>query len=181
MAGKRLQPLTQDCPKPMLRVRGRPLLEIILDQCIAAGFQYFYISVNYLGSQIKDYFGDGAHWGVRIDYLEEDQPLGTGGALSLLPKKPSESFFLINGDVLTRVDYIKLLKFHEEQKAAATLCVREYSTKIPFGVVRLDDLNVLGLEEKPEVQHYINAGIYLINPTLLNLVSHNKFLDMPHH
>ena len=101
--GKRLHPLTQDCPKPMLRVGGKPLLEIILGQCIDAGFQRFYLSVNYLKNQIKDHFGDGARWNVRIDYLEETQPLGTGGALSLLPQKPTEPFLVLNGDVLSRL------------------------------------------------------------------------------
>lgn len=178
--GKRLRPLTEDCPKPMLRVRGRPLLEIILDQCIDAGFQNFYFSVNYLKNQIKDYFGEGARWNVRIDYLEEMQPLGTGGALSLLTKKPSEPLLVLNGDVLTRVDYGKLLQFHVEHQAAATLCVRQHTTQIPYGVVRMDDLHVLTLEEKPMLTHYVNAGIYLLDPALLDLVPHNCFFDMPH-
>ena len=177
--GKRLHPLTQDCPKPMLRVGGKPLLEIILEQCINAGFQNFYFSINYLKSQIQDYFGDGSHWNVNIDYLEEERPLGTGGALSLLRETPIEPFLLINGDLLTRVDYTGLLRFHDEQKAAATICVREHTTKIPYGVVRMDDANVLGLEEKPLLSHYVNAGIYLLDPLLLDLVPQNQFFDMP--
>ena len=156
--GKRLHPLTQDCPKPMLRVGGKPFLEIIFEQCINAGFKKFYLSVNYLKSHIQDYFGDGSGWGITIDYVEEDRPLGTGGALSLLPETPVEPFLLINGDVLTRVDYKGLLRFHNEQMAAATVCVREHTTKIPYGVVHTDDVNVLGLEEKPVLSHYVNAG-----------------------
>jgi len=177
--GKRLRPLTQDCPKPMLRVGGRPLLEIILEQCIDAGFQHFYLSVNYLKEQIQDYFGDGTRWHVHIDYLEETQPLGTGGALSLLPQKPSEPLLVLNGDVLTRVDYGRLLQFHDEHQAAATMCVREHTTQIPYGVVRMDDLHVLTLEEKPVLSHYVNAGIYLLDPILLDLVPQNRFFDMP--
>lgn len=177
--GKRLRPLTQDCPKPMLRVGGKPLLEIILEQCIDAGFQHFYLSVNYLKNQIQDHFGDGARWHVRIDYLEETQPLGTGGALSLLPQKPTEPLLVLNGDVLTRVDYGRLLRFHDEHQAAATLCVREHTTLIPYGVVHMDDMHVLGLEEKPVLSHYVNAGIYLLNPALLDLVPQDRFFDMP--
>jgi len=177
--GKRLRPLTQDCPKPMLRVGGKPLLEIILEQCIDAGFQHFYLSVNYLKKQIQDYFGDGARWQVRIDYLEETQPLGTGGALSLLPQKPTEPLLVLNGDVLTRVDYGRLLRLHDEHQAAATMCVREHTTQIPYGVVRMDDLHVLTLEEKPVLSHYVNAGIYLLDPVLLDLVPQDCFFDMP--
>lgn len=177
--GKRLRPLTQDCPKPMLLVGGKPMLEIILEQCIDAGFQHFYLSVNYLKSQIQDHFGNGARWHVQIDYLEEKLPLGTGGALSLLPLRPSEPLLVLNGDLLTRVDYSRLLQFHDEHKAAATLCVREHKTQIPYGVVRIDDLRVLALEEKPVLSHYVNAGIYLLDPSLLDFVPHNRFFDMP--
>lgn len=177
--GKRLRPLTQDCPKPMLRVGGKPLLEIILERCIDAGFQHFYLSVNYLKEQIKDHFDDGAGWNVRIDYLEETQPLGTGGALSLLPQKPTEPLLVLNGDVLSRVDYGRLLRFHDEHQAAVTMCVREHTTQIPYGVVRMDDLHVLTLEEKPVLSHYVNAGIYLLEPVLLDLVPQDCFFDMP--
>lgn len=177
--GKRLRPLTQSCPKPMLKVGGKPLLEIILERCIDAGFQYFYLSVNYLKGQIKDHFGDGSRWNVHIDYLEEAQPLGTGGALSLLPQKPSEPLLVLNGDVLTRVDYGGLLRFHAEDQAAATLCVREYRSQIPYGVVRMDGLQVLALEEKPMLSHYVNAGIYIVDPELIDLVPRDSFFDMP--
>lgn len=177
--GKRLLPLTQGCPKPMLRVGGKPLLEIILGQCIDAGFRDFYLSVNYLKEQIQDYFGDGSRWHVRISYLEETKPLGTGGALSLLPNKPTEPLLVLNGDVLTRIDYGQLLRFHDENQAAATLCVREHKTQIPYGIVRMNDLDVLTIEEKPILSHYINAGIYILNPVLLDYVPHNSFFDMP--
>ncbi len=177
--GKRLRPLTQDCPKPMLRVGGKPLLEIILEQCIEGGFYHFYLSVNYLKNQIQDYFGDGSRWHVRINYLEETQPLGTGGSLSLLPQKLTEPFLVINGDVLTRVDYSRLLQFHDEHESAASICVREHVTQIPYGVVRMNGSQVLMLEEKPVLSHHVNAGIYLIDPVLLSLVPQDRFLDMP--
>ncbi|MAD94167.1 MAG: alcohol dehydrogenase [Rhodobacteraceae bacterium] len=177
--GKRLRPLTNDCPKPMLRVGDRPLLEIIIEQSAAAGFQKYYLAVNYLKEQIQDYFCDGARWNVEINYLEEDKPLGTAGALNLLPEMPNEPFLVINGDVLTRIDYGRLLRFHQEQAASATLCVRNHATQIPYGVVQMDDLSVCSLEEKPTLSHHVNAGIYLLDPTLLALVPKNTFYDMP--
>ncbi len=177
--GKRLRPMTEDCPKPMLRVGGNPLLEIILRQCLDAGFRDFYIAVNYLKNQIKAYFGDGARWGVNIRYLEEDQPLGTAGALSLLPQRPVDPILVMNGDVLTHVDFKCLLCFHAEHQSAATLCVRKHATQIPYGVVRTDDIRVLALEEKPVFSHYINAGIYLLNPDLIDLLPYDCFQDMP--
>ena len=146
--GKRLFPLTQGCPKPMLRVGGKPMLEIILQQLVDAGFKHFYLSVNYLKNQIKDYFGDGEHWGAQITYLEENQPLGTAGALSLLPKNLTKPFLVLNGDVLTRMNFGQLLQFHEDQSASATLCVREHMTRIPYGVVQMDDMFVKKIEEK---------------------------------
>lgn len=177
--GKRLRPLTKACPKPMLRIGGRPLLEIILEQCIEAGFKDFYLAVNYLKEQIQDHFQDGAGWQVKIEYLEENKPMGTAGALKLLPCLPVAPLLVLNGDVLTRVDYSRLLRFHAEQEAAATMCVREHTTQIPYGVVRLNDLRVLTLEEKPVLSHYVNAGIYLLDPSLLELVPNDSFFDMP--
>jgi NDP-sugar pyrophosphorylase family protein len=177
--GKRLRPLTHDCPKPMLQVAGRPLLEIILKQCLDAGFENFYFAVNYLKEQIQSHFKDGSAWGARIQYLEEDKPLGTAGALGLLPERPDHPFLVLNGDVLTRVDYTHLLRFHADHRSSATLCVREHSTQIPYGVVHMDDVRVLALDEKPLLTHYVNAGIYLLNPELLDLVPQNEFFDMP--
>ncbi len=177
--GKRLQPLTRDRPKPMLRVAGKPLLEIILKQCLDAGFEDFYISVNYLKEQIQSHFQDGSAWGARIQYLEEEKPLGTAGALSLLLQRPEHPFLVLNGDILSRVDYTHLLRFHADNQSTATLCVREHSTQIPYGVVRMDDMKVVALEEKPVLTHYVNAGIYLLNPEVLDLVPRDAFLDMP--
>ncbi|SEK59262.1 nucleotidyltransferase family protein [Ectothiorhodospira marina] len=177
--GERLKHLTSDCPKPMLPVGGKPILEIILEQCIKAGFREFYFSVNYLKEQIQDHFGNGESWQVNIQYIEEDKPLGTAGALSLLPAMPEHPLLVLNGDVLTRVDYGRLLHFHSEHEAAATLCVREHTTQIPYGVVRMDDVMVHAMEEKPVLSHYVNAGIYLLDPSLLKLVPSDQFFDMP--
>lgn len=177
--GERLHPLTQNCPKPMIQVGGKPLLEIILQQCLDAGFRNFYFSVNYLKEQIKQHFENGERWNASIRYLEEDSPLGTGGALGLIPERPVDPVLVLNGDVLTRVDYGHLLRFHRDHSAAATMCVREHVTQIPYGVVQIDDIKVLSLEEKPVLTHYVNAGIYLLNTELLDLVEPNTFLDMP--
>jgi len=177
--GERLRPLTHNCPKPMIQVGGKPLLEIALQQCLDAGFKDFYFSVNYLKDQIKTYFEDGAKWSARIRYLEENFPLGTGGALSLIQERPVEPLLVLNGDVLTRVDYGNLLRFHSDHSAAATMCLREHVTQIPYGVVQVDGVKVLALQEKPVLTHYVNAGIYLLNPELLDLMEPNTFLDMP--
>jgi dTDP-glucose pyrophosphorylase len=177
--GKRLRPLTYDCPKPMLHVAGKPLLEIIVKKCLDAGFENFYFAVNYLKEQIQSYFQDGSAWGARIQYLEEDKPLGTAGALSLLPRRPDHPFFILNGDILTQVDYTHLLRFHIDHQSAATLCVREHRIQIPYGVVRMNDVKVVELEEKPLLTHYVNAGIYLLNPDMLDLVPKDSFFDMP--
>ena len=177
--GKRLRPDTENCPKPMLPVGGKPILEIILKQCINAGFRKFFISVNYLKEQITGHFGNGDRWGVKIHYLVEDQPLGTAGALTLLPKPPSHPILVINGDVLTRVDFANLLFFHQEHKASATLCVREEETQIPYGVITSRDYRLLSMREKPVVSHQIIAGVYVLEPHMLELLPPDKCFDMP--
>lgn len=177
--GKRLLPATKNCPKPMLKIRGKPILEIILEQCIKAGFRNFYISVNYLKEKIIDYFGNGERWGVKICYLEEKKPMGTAGSLSLLPKEPKDPILVINGDILTRVDFISLLDFHEEQEASATICMREKETELPYGVVTSKNYRVESIEEKPTLYHNVNAGIYVLEPRMLSYLSNNKLIDMP--
>jgi NDP-sugar pyrophosphorylase family protein len=144
-----------------------------------SGFENFYFAVNYLKEQIQSHFQDGRAWGASIQYLEEDKPLGTAGALSLLPNRPDQPFLVLNGDVLTRVDYRHLLRFHAENQAMATLCVREHSTQIPYGVVRMQDVKVVAFEEKPVMTHYVNAGIYLLDPDVLDFVPRDTFFDMP--
>ena len=177
--GTRLRPYTENCPKPMLPVDGKPMLEILLEQCIENGFSNFYFSLNYLKEQIIDYFGNGDAWGVSIEYLVEDEPLGTAGSLQLLPPNLNEPFLVMNGDVLTRLDLSHLLNFHIEHKASATLCVREHVTNVPFGVVQTNGIELAGFVEKPSYSHLVNAGVYVINPEILPLLPSCQFMDMP--
>lgn len=177
--GTRLRPHTEHCPKPMLRVDGKPMLEILLEQCIASGFHQFYLSVNYLKEQIIDHFQDGSRWGVSIDYLVEVEPLGTAGSLQLLPSSVQEPFLVMNGDVLTKLNPSHLLRFHVEQEAAGTLCVREHTITVPFGVVQTNGVELAGFEEKPTYRQLVNAGVYVIDPLLLPLLPPHQATDMP--
>lgn len=166
--GARLRPLTDETPKPMLKVGTKPLLETIIENFVQHGFTNFYISVNYLADKVKDYFGDGSKWSCTIRYLEEKEQLGTAGALKLLPEKPAHPLIIMNGDVLTKVNFTQLLDFHREHGAAATMCVREYDFQVPYGVVDLEDQRISKLIEKPVYSFFVNAGIYVIEPELLD-------------
>ncbi len=177
--GKRLRPLTKTCPKPMLPVQGKPMLEILLERCKEAGLVKFYFSVNYLKQQIIDHFGDGSRWGVDIHYLKETQPLGTAGALSLLPEIPEDPVLVLNGDVLTQVPFPALLRFHQEHQAVATICVREHETVIPYGVVRTEGTLMVALEEKPTLTNYVNAGVYVLSPQVWKHLNREEACDMP--
>jgi len=177
--GTRLKHLTENTPKPMLKVGGKPILETILDNFMAHGFNRFLISVKYKSELIEDYFGDGSQWGVQINYLREDKKLGTAGALSLMSEKPSEPILVMNGDVLTKINFQQLLEFHGEHKATATMCVREYDYQVPFGVVNIDHYRILSIEEKPIQRFFVNAGIYVLEPEVLKMIPHDNHLDMP--
>lgn len=177
--GSRLSPLTDECPKPMLKVGNKPLLETILENFIEYGFHRFYISVNYMADVVKSYFGDGSRWGVDICYLHEDQRLGTAGALGLLPKKPTEALLVMNGDLLTKVNFKQLLDFHSTHQAQATMCVREYDFQVPYGVVKIDAHRITSIDEKPIQRFFINAGIYVLEPEALDLIPSNTYFDMP--
>ena len=179
--GTRLRPLTDHCPKPMLRVAGKPILESILEQCIASGLQEFHFAVNHLKEQIRDHFGDGSRWGVRIQYIEETSPLGTAGALQLLPDEDRRGspLLVMNGDVLTRLNLAQLLEFHASHGAAATLCVRSHDVVIPFGVVEAEGVELVGFREKPVLRHQVNAGIYVLEPSLLDHIPPGEAMDMP--
>lgn len=177
--GSRLRPLTNDCPKPMLKVGNKPLLETILENFIEYGFRHFYISVNYMAEMVKEYFGDGSRWGVEIRYLEEDQKLGTAGALSLLPDRPSAPLLVMNGDVLTKINFRQLLDFHAGHHSQATMCVREYDFQVPYGVVRIDNHRITGIDEKPVQRFFVNAGIYVLDPQALNAIPAGDYFDMP--
>lgn len=177
--GSRLGELTKECPKPLLRVGPKPILEVILESFLEYGFKRFYFSVNYRKNMIQEYFGDGSSWGAEICYLEEKERLGTAGALSLLPERPDQPFFVMNGDLLTRINFQHILEFHAKHQARATLCVRRIEQTIPFGVVEMEQHRLLNIEEKPVHNYFVNAGIYLLDPELLPLIPDNHYLDMP--
>ncbi|PCI71207.1 MAG: alcohol dehydrogenase [Gammaproteobacteria bacterium] len=178
--GTRLKPLTDHCPKPMLKVGDKPILETLLLRFRRAGFQNFYISTHYLPEVITNYFGDGSSLGINITYINEDKPLGTGGALGLLPSELIElPTILINGDILTTLDFSKLLEFHSNNKACATMCVREYEYKIPYGVIESEGISIKKMVEKPTHRYSVNAGIYVLEPSLIHSVEKNVYIDMP--
>lgn len=177
--GKRLYPLTNDCPKPLLKVGDKPILETIIQNFIDYGFSRFYISVNYKAEMIEDYFGDGSQWGVEIRYLREKEQLGTAGALSLLPEVPTNPLVIMNGDLLTKVNFAHLLDFHKEYQADATMCVRDYKFQVPYGVVQLDKHRLTGIVEKPVQQFFVSAGVYVLEPEALHIIPQNKYFDMP--
>lgn len=177
--GRRLRPLTEDTPKPLLSVGDKPILETILTTLTNAGFRQFYLSVNYRAERVRDYFGDGSKWGVQIEYLHESRKLGTAGALGLLPSIPSHPILVMNGDILTNVNFAKIVDFHEEQGNAATMCVRTYSLDIPYGVVEVDGMVITGIKEKPTYTCNVNAGIYVMSPDVMGLIEPNTPVDMP--
>ena len=187
--GTRLRPLTAECPKPLLSVGGKPILEHILAGFIEEGFRNFYLSVNYKAEMIAEHFGNGDRWGVRIEYLREASPLGTAGALSLLPARPRHPLVVMNGDLLTKVSFASMLEFHARHGGLATMAVREYDLQIPYGVVTIDNGEVVGIEEasagrivrideKPVQRFFVNAGIYVLSPESFDHLPHSPF-DMP--
>jgi dTDP-glucose pyrophosphorylase len=177
--GTRLRPLTEDTPKPLLKVGNKPILETIIKNFASHGFVNITISLNYRGEMIKDYFKDGSDFGVNIDYIEEDKRLGTAGALSLLKIKPSEPFFVMNGDLLTDVNFSNLLDFHSFGNCIATMCVREFEYQIPYGVIQINDSDITSIVEKPIEKFFVNAGIYVLSPTVFDYIPKNDFFDMP--
>lgn len=178
--GTRLRPLTDSCPKPMLKVGDKPILETLLLQFIEAGFSNIYISTHYMPELITEYFGNGSKWGVNIQYVFEKEPLGTGGALGLLPKNaPDLPLIMINGDVLTTVDLNKILDFHQSAGGIATMCVREYEYQVPYGVIEGKGNRITSMIEKPIQRFFVNAGIYVVEPNIFKKVPENYKIDMP--
>lgn len=178
--GTRLRPLTDHCPKPMLRVGDKPMLEHLVNQFIALGFHDFYISTHYMPEQIREHFGNGNKWNVNITYVHEDAPLGTGGALGLLPKNLTKlPLIMMNGDVLTKVDFKQLLDCHELNQFDATMCVRELEHKISFGVVESQNNLITAMVEKPTYRYHINTGIYVLSPECVASVAPNTKIDLP--
>lgn len=177
--GTRLRPLTDDTPKPMLNVGNKPILQTIVEKFAEYGFVNIVMCVNYKSKIIQDYFGDGSDIGVNIEYVEENQRMGTAGALSLLKEKPSEPFFVMNGDLLTSVNFEHLLEYHLSNNSLATMCVREYDFQVPYGVIEIDDQRINSIVEKPIQKFFVNAGIYVLSPSVLDNIPHNTFYDMP--
>ena len=177
--GTRLKPLTDNIPKPMLKVGDRPILQTIVEKFADYGYINIVMCVNYKSHIIQDYFGDGSKFGVNIEYILEEQRMGTAGALSLLKEKPTEPFFVMNGDLLTSLNFEKMLDFHEAYDAKATMCVREYDIEVPYGVVNVANENIISIEEKPIHNFFVNAGIYILDPNCINLIPRDEFYDMP--
>lgn len=178
--GKRLLPLTNDTPKPMLKIGSKPILESIINRFKGFGFIDFYISLHYKGEIIKDYFGDGKDLGVSIKYLIEEEPLGTAGALTLLPDDLSDlPLILMNGDLMTEVNFVSLLESHNKSKSEATICVAEYDFQVPYGVLEVKNTKVRNIIEKPIHRFFVNAGIYVVNKSLFTNLESGKYCDMP--
>jgi dTDP-glucose pyrophosphorylase len=177
--GTRLHPLTKDTPKPLLKVGKKPILEMIIEQFINYGFHNFYISTHYKSEQIRNYFKNGELYNVSIKYVHEDSPLGTAGSLGLLPDNlPDLPIIVMNGDLLTKVDFKNLLDFHYNNNTEATMCVREYDFQVPYGVIETDGYKIKKIEEKPIHKFFVNAGIYVLNKDLINKVDGKSYLDM---
>ncbi|MBA3935954.1 MAG: CBS domain-containing protein [Planctomycetes bacterium] len=177
--GKRLMPLTEHCPKPMLKVGSRPLLESTLDYLRNQGFRTVHLCVNYRAEVISDHFGDGSRFGLDIRYVREDRPLGTAGALGLLPAPPIRSFLVMNADLLMKVNFEQLFRFHGQSRSMGTMCVREYDFQVPYGVVRMESGRILGIDEKPVQRFFVNAGMYVLEPEALALLPKGEPFDMP--
>lgn len=177
--GTRLRPLTEKCPKPLLSVGGKPVIETIVEHLIEQGFSKFFISVKYKAEMIKEYFGDGSALSIQIKYLEEKSSLGTAGALGLIPDRPEKPLLMINGDILCKVNFVELLDFHDKNKAQVTMGIREYSVKLPYGVVSTNKDKLHAIEEKPVRKFYINAGIYVFEPAVIEQISLGSYLDIP--
>ncbi|RBQ30141.1 nucleotidyltransferase family protein [Aliarcobacter vitoriensis] len=177
--GTRLRPLTETTPKPMLKVGNKPILQTIVEKFAEYGYTNIIMCVNYKSHIIQDYFGDGSDFGVKIEYVLEDQRMGTAGALSLLTQKPIEPFFVMNGDLLTNVNFEHLHNYHIATNSIGTMCVREYDFQVPYGVVNIKDSKIVSIEEKPIHKFFVSAGIYILSPKVLDYIPQNQFYDMP--
>lgn len=177
--GTRLHPQTENCPKPMLPIAGKPILEHIIERAKTEGFSCFILAIYHLGHMIEEYFGNGDALGVQIEYLREESPLGTAGALSLLNPIPDNTFVVTNGDVLTDIHYGELLDFHLQHSACATMAVRVHEWQNPFGVVKTQGIEIIDYEEKPVIRSHINAGVYTLEPSVIRYLVKSESCDMP--
>ena len=177
--GTRLKPFTEDCPKPMVEIADKPMIEHIILNAKSHGFTNFTITLNYLGHMIVDHLGDGSRLGVNVSYVQEEEPLGTAGALSLLEKPPEHPFIVSNGDVVTQLNYREFYNAHLSNGAVASMAVKRHDIQNQFGVVHTDGTTIVGFEEKPVYTSQINAGVYVLNPETLSLLPTNSYCDMP--
>lgn len=177
--GTRLRPLTNDTPKPMLKVGDKPIIHTIIDSFIQHGFTSFILSVSYRSEIIIEYFGDGSKFGANIEYAFENKRMGTAGALGLITEKLTEPFFVMNGDLLTNLSFSNMMDAHVDTGSVATMGVREYDYQVPFGVVEVENDIITAIEEKPVKQFYVNGGVYVLNPEMLELIPFDIFYDMP--
>ena len=177
--GMRLRPLTEEIPKPMLRVGEKPLLELIVRNFVSQGFRKFHIAVNYRREIIQDYFGNGDRFDCSIEYIVESTRMGTAGALTLLPRPPSEPFLVMNGDLLTSVNFLAMLEHHNKLGSFGTIGAREYSFEVPFGVIRSEGEQLLEIVEKPVHRQLVSAGIYVLSPEVFDILDGSTCIDMP--
>ena len=161
-----------------MQIGEKPILEKILENCIASGLRKFFISLNYKADVIKQYFKNGEKWGVEIQYLHEEERMGTAGSISLLPERPGKAFVVMNCDLITNVDLRNVMRFHQQEKVRATMCVREYHFQVPYGVVETKGMRIININEKPVQRFFINAGIYVLEPEVLDLAQPKTFIDM---
>ena len=177
--GTRLRPLTNDVPKPMLDVGNKPILHTIVENFAKYGYTDIIMCVNYKSEIIKEYFGNGDKFGVKIEYVLESQRMGTAGALSLLKERPKDDFFVMNGDLLTNVNFEYLHEYHKDSNALASICIRKYEMQVPYGVVNVRANKVTSIEEKPTQSFFVSAGIYMFSPIVLDFIPKGVFYDMP--
>ena len=177
--GTRLRPLTNDVPKPMLDVGNKPILHTIVENFAKYGYTDIIMCVNYKSEIIKEYFGNGDKFGVKIEYVLENKRMGTAGALSLLKEKPKDDFFVMNGDLLTNVNFEYLHEYHKDSNALASICIRKYEMQVPYGVVNVRANKVTSITEKPTQSFFVSAGIYMFSPIVLDFIPKGVFYDMP--
>ncbi|MFA6238856.1 MAG: nucleotidyltransferase family protein [Bacteriovorax sp.] len=178
--GTRLGELTANCPKPLLKIGNKPILQIIIENFKSQGFHNFYISVNYKSEMIEEYFKAGEDLGVSVNYLREGKKLGTAGALSLISENVNLPMIVMNGDLLTKINFTDLLHYHCSNKNEASMCIRQYEFQVPFGVIDTQDDRIVKIDEKPIHQFFVNAGIYVLNPEAIKIIPLETAYDMPH-
>jgi dTDP-glucose pyrophosphorylase/CBS domain-containing protein len=175
--GSRLRPLTDNTPKPMLHVGDRPILQRTVERLKKSGINKVNLTTHYKAEAISDHFGDGSKFGVAINYVHEDQPLGTAGALSLL-QEDDDPLLVINGDIVTEVDFRSMLNYHRENRACLTVGVRQYDLQVPYGVLECEGPAVRGVSEKPKLQFLVNAGVYLLEAEAKKHIPSGRRFDM---